>query len=226
MRVRVNNLNYSYGTKVVLKNLSFSLDSGDSLAIIGRNGAGKSTLIKCILKLLKVPNGIIYLDDIDINEIKKFHNLAYVPQKPEFNYEFPITVRELLNTSYAAHRHDTYFKNMVNAMQLNQFYNENINNLSGGQLQKVFVTRALIARPKLIILDEPTVGMDKESLEELKKIIQKLKEEKITIIFVTHDTDFGYEFANCILKFEGNFTYSFTKKESEEDVSEEDGGDQ
>ncbi len=226
MRVRVNNLNYSYGTKVVLKNISFSLDSGDTLAIIGRNGTGKSTLIKCILKLLKVPNDIIFLDERDINEIKKFHNLGYVPQKPEFNYEFPITVRELLNTSYAAHRHDTYFKNMVNAMQLNQFYNENINNLSGGQLQKVFVTRARIARQKLIIRDEPTGGMDKESLDELKKIILKLQEEKITIIFVTHDADFGYEFANCILKFEGNFTYSFTKKEYEESNLEEDGDDQ
>jgi len=218
MRIRVNDLNYSFGAKVVLSNITFSLDSGDTLAIVGRNGTGKSTLIKCILKLLKVPSKTIYLDDVDINEITKFHNIAYVPQKPDFNYEFPITVNEILSTSYSSRKHDAFYKRTINALQLNKFYNENINNLSGGQLQRVFITRALLSRPKLIILDEPTVGMDKESLDNLKSIIYSLKEQKITIIVVTHDTDFGYEYADYILQLEENFAYDFidNRKKNEE----------
>ena len=72
MRLRINNLNFSYGQKKIISNLSFSIPSGAFLSIVGKNGTGKSTLIKCILKTLKIPNDVIYLDDIDINNIKVF----------------------------------------------------------------------------------------------------------------------------------------------------------
>ena len=212
MRVKVNNLTYAYGQKVVLSNLSFQLSTGETLAVIGKNGTGKSTLVKCILKILNVPPKTIFLDDIDINEIRKFHNIAYVPQKTEFNYEFPITVKEILTTSYSSRKKDAYFKQTINSLQINKFYNENINNLSGGQLQRVFITRALLAKPKLILFDEPTVGMDTESLNELRQIILNLQEQNITIIIVTHDLDFGYEYANYVLKLEDNFTYELIKR--------------
>ncbi|NLT01876.1 MAG: ATP-binding cassette domain-containing protein, partial [Acholeplasmataceae bacterium] len=94
MRVTVNNLTFAYTQKLVLNKISFSLKSGDFLTIHGKNGTGKSTLIKCFLKLLSVPDGSIYLDDVDINHLKVFKNIGYVPQKTEFNYEFPITVFE------------------------------------------------------------------------------------------------------------------------------------
>lgn len=208
MRVRINNLSFAYGQKVVLSDINFSLNSGETLAIVGRNGTGKTTLVKCILKLLKVPPKTIFLDDIDINEIRKFHNIAYVPQRPEFNYEFPITVKEILSASYPSRKHDFYYKSTINSLQINKFYNENINNLSGGQLQRVFITRALLAKPKLIIFDEPTVGMDVESMNELNLILNKLKSQNITMIIVTHDHNFGLRYADYILKLDDNFTYT------------------
>ena len=180
MRLRVNNLSFSYSQKKIIDNLSFNIPSGAFLSIIGKNGSGKSTLIKCILKTLKIPNGMIYLDDIDVNEISRFSNIGYVPQKVDFNYEFPITVKEILISCYNGKVYDQYFKSVISLLELNKLYNENINNLSGGQLQRIFIARALLTKPKLLILDEPTVGVDIENLVNLKKILTKLKQEKVT----------------------------------------------
>lgn len=215
MRVKVNNLTYSYGQKLVLNNLSFALSSGDCLQIIGKNGSGKSTLIKCILGNLKVPQNMIYLDDIDIYEIKKFHNVAYVPQIPEFNYEFPITVQEVLSTAYRRRHHDSFYKSIVNSLDINKFYYDNINTLSGGQLQRVFIARALLCKPKLLILDEPTNAMDADNYLNLEKILINLKSLGTTIIFVTHDRSFGANFSNYVLKLKDNFDYEFEKLEND-----------
>ena len=172
MRLRINNLNFSYGQKKIISNLSFSIPSGAFLSIVGKNGTGKSTLIKCILKTLKIPNDVIYLDDIDINNIKVFSNIGYVPQKMDFNYEFPITVKEILLSSYKGKAYDKLFKETINLLDLNKLYNENINNLSGGQLQRIFIARALLTEPKLLILDEPTIGVDAENLKNLHLILR------------------------------------------------------
>ena len=190
MRLRINNLNFAYSQKKIIHNLSFSIPSGSFLSIIGKNGTGKSTLIKCILKTLKVPNETIFLDDIDINNIKIFSNIGYVPQKMEFNYEFPITVKEILLSSYKGKAHDKLFKDTINMLDLNKLYNENINNLSGGQLQRIFIARALLTEPKLLILDEPTIGVDSENLKNLRLILKKLKENCVTIVLITHDSEF------------------------------------
>ena len=88
MRLRINNLNFAYSQKKIIHNLSFNIPSGSFLSIVGKNGTGKSTLIKCILKTLKVPNETIFLDDIDINNIKVFNNIGYVPQKMDYIVEF------------------------------------------------------------------------------------------------------------------------------------------
>ena len=190
MRLRVNNLNFAYGQKKIIHNLSFNIPSGSFLSIVGKNGTGKSTLIKCILKSLKIPNNVIYLDDIDINNIKNFRNIGYVPQKMDFNYEFPITVREILLSSYNGKTYDKLFKDTINLLDLNKLYNGNINNLSGGQLQRIFIARALLTEPKLLILDEPTIGVDSENLKNLHLILQRLKEKLVTIVLITHDSDF------------------------------------
>ena len=131
---------------------------------------------------------MIFLDDVDINSLRTFSNVGYVPQKNEFNYEFPITVFEILSSAYLKKR-DAYYTEVVNAFDLNKIYHENINNLSGGQLQRVFIARALLNKPKLIIMDEPTVGVDVDNIKTLYEILKKLKEDGITIILVSpyHD---------------------------------------
>lgn len=215
MRLRVDNLNFSYGQKKIISNLSFSITTGSFLSIIGKNGTGKSTLIKCILKTLKVPNGMIYLDDIDVNEISKFSNIGYVSQKVDFNYEFPITVKEILISCYKGKVYDQYFKSVISLLDLNKLYNENINNLSGGQLQRIFIARALLTKPKLLILDEPTVGVDFENLNNLKKILLKLKTENVTIVIITHDKDFCNDLNDYTLNLYETGDYEFKKVNGE-----------
>lgn len=209
MRLRINNLNFSYGQKKIISNLSFSIPSGAFLSIVGKNGTGKSTLIKCILKTLKMPNDVIYIDDIDINNIKVFNNIGYVPQKMDFNYEFPITVKEILLSSYKGKAYDKLFKETINLLDLNKLYNENINNLSGGQLQRIFIARALLTEPKLLILDEPTIGVDAENLKNLHLILQRLKEQLVTIVLITHDTEFCNDLCDYKLSLVDVETHEF-----------------
>jgi zinc transport system ATP-binding protein len=209
MRVRVKDLSFSYTQKFVLHNVNFSLDSGDFLTITGKNGSGKSTLIKCLLNILKVPNDTISLDDIDINEQHNTINIGYVPQNSSFNFEFPITVKEVLTSAYRCKRPDSHFTSIINSLDLNRFYYDNINNLSGGQLQRVFIARALINKPKLLILDEPTSGVDASNIAGLKEILRELKEKHITIILVTHDTSFVKDITDYYLELDDVMDYSF-----------------
>ena len=206
MRVNVNNLTFAYTQKLVLNDISFSLKSGEFLTIHGKNGTGKTTLIKCFLKLLKISDGMIYLDDIDINKMRRFRNIGYVPQKNEFNYEFPITVSEILSCAYLKKR-DAFYTQVINSMDINSIYNENINNLSGGQIQRVFISRALLNKPKLLILDEPTVGVDIENVKE-----------SITIILVSHDMNFCSDITDYYLNLNELGEYEF-KKAGDQDVS-------
>lgn len=209
MRVSVKNLTFAYTQKLVLNNLSFSLKSGDFLTIHGKNGTGKTTLIRCFLKMLKVEDGMIFLDDVDINNIKTYSNIGYVPQKNDFNYEFPITVFEILSCAYLKRR-DAYYTEIINAFDLNKIYHENVNNLSGGQLQRVFIARALLNKPKLLILDEPTVGVDVDNIKTLYETLKNLKEKGITIILVSHDMDFCSDLTDyyLILNELGEYTFS------------------
>lgn len=199
MQVRVNNLTFAYTQKLILNDVSFNLESGEFLTIVGKNGTGKSTLIKCLLKILKVPDGTVFFDNVDINAIKLFKNVGYVPQNVEFSYEFPITVSEILTSAYLKVK-DEYFNKVINSLGINPFYRDNINNLSGGQFQKVMIARALLNHPQLLILDEPTVGIDNESMLALYEVLEKLKEKKVTIIISTHDTDFSKDLSDYYLE--------------------------
>ncbi len=188
MRVNVTNLTFGYDYRTVLKDISFSLKSGDFLAIVGNNGSGKSTLIKCMLGINKIPNSKIFLDDIDITNYKNFRNIGYVPQKfDDFNYEFPITVNEILSASRYSKLSEDDVLLILDKIGILELQNENINNLSGGQLQRVFIARALMNKPKLLILDEPTVGVDKENVTAFYKAINELNQEGITVILITHN---------------------------------------
>lgn len=188
MRISVSNLTFGYDYRTVLKDISFNLKTGDFLAVIGNNGSGKSTLIKCILGINKIPTETILLDDVDIAEYKNYKNIGYVPQKfDDFNYEFPITVNEILQVSKYTDFTEDQKLELLDKVGILELQNENINNLSGGQLQRVFIARSLMNDPKLLILDEPTVGVDRENVERFYKIINELNKEGITIMLITHN---------------------------------------
>ena len=188
MRVTVNNLSFGYDYRTVLKDVSFKLNSGAFLAVVGNNGSGKSTLIKCILGINKIPPKRIFLDDVDVTEFKNFKSIGYVPQKfDDFNYEFPITVNEILQVSRYNNITEDEKLELLDKIGILELQNENINELSGGELQRVFIVRALMNNPKLLILDEPTAGVDKENVEGFYKTVNELNKDGITIMLITHN---------------------------------------
>lgn len=200
MQIKIQDLSFSYTQKLVLNKISLDLKKGTFLTLVGKNGTGKSTFIKCLLKIESVPDNTIFYDGEDINSIKKFEKVAYVPQKLEFNYEFPITVNEILSTSYLKSK-DLYYTSIINELDLNPIYRQNVNTLSGGQLQRVFIARSLLNDPSLLILDEPTVGIDSENIATLSSILTSLKKKGVTIIMSTHDTQFTKDLTDYYLEF-------------------------
>lgn len=182
--IEIKNLCYSYsGSKpYILNNLNLLVDDGEYISIIGDNGCGKSTLIKLILKLLKPSKG----------EIKNSHlRIGYVPQKrDDVNLQFPITVYEMLDCYRKVLK--VKDKNIVNKslemVNMINYKNSLMEELSGGQCQKIFIARALIGNPSLIILDEPSTGIDVKSQGEIYGIIKEInKNDNITIISVEHN---------------------------------------
>lgn len=200
MNILIKDLSFSYTQKTVLNKISLELKEGSFLTLLGKNGTGKSTFIKCLLKIETVADGVIFLDGVDINYIPVFKYIGYVPQKLDFSYEFPITVNEILLTSYLKSK-DLHYNSVINDLDLNSIYQQNVNTLSGGQLQRVFIARSLLNQPRLLILDEPTVGIDSDNIITLHNILSDLKSKGVTIIMSTHDKDFANDLSDAYMEF-------------------------
>jgi zinc transport system ATP-binding protein len=175
---------YAQSAPIVLESISMHIQKGDYISVVGENGSGKSTLIRLFLGLLKPNSGSL------VNNARR---IGYVPQKKEFlNSQFPLTVYELLN-SYRAIlglKDRQCVTESLERVQMVAFRNALIGTLSGGQAQKVFIARALIGSPDLIILDEPSSGVDMKSQKEMYSVIRKLnRENQITIVSVEHNLD-------------------------------------
>ncbi|WAA11476.1 metal ABC transporter ATP-binding protein [Fervidibacillus halotolerans] len=197
--VIVKDLNYRYDRDWVLKNIQLTVNKGDFLAIVGPNGSGKSTLLKLILGLLKIQQGEILLFGEPLERFRHWEKVGFVSQKANaFNKAFPATVFEVVRSGLTKRNGlfkpypKTTVKKVIEALkavQMEEFLYRNIGELSGGQQQRVFIARALIGDPELLILDEPTVGIDTKRVSAFYELMQKLNREKgITLIIVTHDT--------------------------------------
>jgi len=215
--LEVKDLSFSYSDTEVFENISFSLQKGDFMGIIGSNGTGKSTLIKLILGLLPYKHGEIYL----FGE-KNFHaysKIGYVSQKSNsFNSSFPTTVYEVVSANLwkgIFHRDKDAGKKVMKALEevgMSEYRNRLIGRLSGGQQQRVFIARVLVSEPELIFLDEPTVGVDAESVDVITDIITGLNRRGITIVMTNHDTPSLINVSNRLLVLKGNFGAEFYDK--------------
>jgi zinc transport system ATP-binding protein len=196
--IELNQLFYRYENELVLENVSITVPEGAFLAIVGPNGSGKSTLLKLILGLLKVQKGEIHLFGQEINKFKDWQKIGYVSQKANsFNTGFPATVFEVVASGLTKKLGlFTFFKKehaekvlaALDAVDMKSFKDRNIGELSGGQQQRVFIARALIGEPKLLILDEPTVGVDAGNVNAFYQMLSDLnKRNGITLLLVTHD---------------------------------------
>ncbi|MCG8582712.1 MAG: metal ABC transporter ATP-binding protein [Bacteroidales bacterium] len=185
--IQLNNITASYDNNVVLSNINLEVFDSDFIGVIGPNGGGKTTLLKVILNLLKPASGKI---------IKHEHlKTGYLPQVNTIDKQFPITIKDvILSGNYATSRWwkkpDKELRKKVSELLefigLENSHNESIGELSGGQMQRVFLCRALISNPNLLILDEPNTYVDKSFEASLYNLLGELNKD-MAILLVSHD---------------------------------------
>jgi zinc transport system ATP-binding protein len=197
--VTVDDVSFFYESKQVVNDLHFTVLERDFVGLIGSNGAGKTTLLKMIVGLLKPTRGEIRLFGQPISTFRDWELIGYVPQKNAFNPLFPATVREVVMSGLYGKKNmfrrigkteQQKCEDALYAMRIEDLADRRIGQLSGGQQQRVFLARALINNPQLLILDEPTVGIDAETQADFFRMIRHMHQHHhITFLMVSHDMD-------------------------------------
>lgn len=211
--VEAEKLCFGYDGVPVLKNLSFTIEQGDFCGVIGANGTGKSTLFKLVMGLLSPDSGSIALFGKDISKFRKFHKIGYVAQKSAvLSGGFPATAFEAVLSGLAGrlgvlHRADKedreFALSCLETVGAAEYSRKLLGELSGGQLQRVIIARALAAKPELMLLDEPTIGIDTRSVEDICCLLARLnKEQGLTIAMITHDLTSALSHAGKVLVFD------------------------
>ncbi len=181
--IQLINVSFAYNSTTVLQNITFSVRQGEYLGIIGPNGGGKTTLLKIILGLLKPTQGDVLVNDRKI--------IGYVPQRVSQSEGFPATVLEIVQSGRIQLMKDN--EAVWNALKISgieKLKDKRIGNLSGGERQRVFIARALAGNPKILILDEPSIGVDIANQQSFYEFLKHLNHAfGLTIIFVSHDVD-------------------------------------
>lgn len=196
--ISIKDLNFSYSQIPVLKNCNLNVDVGEFTVILGGNGSGKSTLIKLMLGELKKNSGEIKILGKNIEDYVSFEDIGYVPQINIVNkIAFPITCLELVSLNLYEEfgfikipkkNHYQKAKDILKKMGMEAYINTPVNELSGGLAQRAMISKAMINDPKILILDEPTAGVDKYSKDHFFETIDFLsKKFNVTIIMVTHE---------------------------------------
>ena len=198
--VEISNLTVKYPDVLALDDVSFAIKQGDFLGIIGPNGAGKSTLFDSMLGLNTNYTGTIKFFDEDIKKSKTYHKeIGYVQQKPEFENNFPATVTEVVRMGLRKKFDDNKVDEILQQLWIHELRHRRIGELSGGQLQRVFIAKALVNDPKILILDEPITGVDQQSIDLFFSILKELNSKQgITIIWSSHDLDAVNKLANHV----------------------------
>ncbi len=191
--VTVSNLTIKFDNEIALDTISFDLDEGDSMAIIGPNGAGKSVLIKALIGMVPHAGAISWAANTRI---------GYVPQKIDADRHLPINLRNLLTAKANVLKlASTDVGKIVKTVGLNEKIMETpVGHLSGGQFQRALIAFALLGKPNVLILDEPTASIDKPGEEQMYELIHRLQDEyHMTVILVSHDLSFVYRYATKVL---------------------------
>ena len=199
MIVDIQKLSVDYSGIKALDDISFGIAEGDFLGIIGPNGAGKSTLFHCMLGLRTQYDGTIKFFGQDIRDSRKYlSQVGFVPQKPVVDRNFPATIREVLSMS----QNSNDPKKVDEALQkvwMHELADRRIGDLSVGQQQRVFIAKALVNSPKILVLDEPITGIDQYNQDLFFQILGELNtKEKISIIWSSHDLDAVERLANKV----------------------------
>jgi len=194
--IRVEGISFSFGEILVLSEITLSIASGDFLAILGPNGSGKTTLVKIILGLLKPDRGRIVILGRLLQDFREREMIGYIPQKAtHFDPLFPASVDEVVAMALRSgprrisrREEESAISRALEIVGMLNHRDRPITRLSGGQQQRVFIARAIVHRPRILILDEPTTGVDAETQERFYDLLGRLNTiEGMTIILITHD---------------------------------------
>lgn len=207
--IKITNLSFNYPSKKdVLKNINLSIEEGKFTCIVGENGSGKSTLLKCILGLNNGYSGTII----------KEKNVGYLPQKTEIQSNFPASIEEVVISGTISNNLRSIFykksdkekaKSVMQKLGIYDIRKKSFADLSGGQQQRVLIARAMCATQNLILLDEPTNGLDPSIAKQIYEMLDMLKRENnLTILMVSHDIDRALKYADSVIEIaDGTVTY-------------------
>lgn len=213
------NVCIDYEENRAVDHISFSVEEGDLVCILGENGSGKSTLVKGILGLEKVTEGTItYFNGIKENEI------GYLPQTTMVQKNFPASIYEVVLSGCLNHKGMSPFYSkedkkkaieMMEKVGIKELKTKSYQELSGGQQQRVLLARALCASKKMLILDEPISGLDPVITNTIYELIKKINQQGMTVIMVSHDISFAIKNADKIVHIKNKLLFEGTAKEYE-----------
>ncbi len=197
--IEAKDVHFQYGENVVLDHVSFQIRSGDYVGILGPNGSGKTTLLRIILGILKPTRGTLHIFGEDSRTFKNNVWIGYVPQRAASSTNrFPATVEEVVTSGRTPRvgllrglraEDNTAIEQAMHTTHILHLRKRLMSRLSGGERQRVFIARALAAEPKVLILDEPTVGVDIGAQETFYHFLRAMNESGMTILLVSHDID-------------------------------------
>lgn len=198
--ITVRGLDFSYGSTQVLDHVDFTVPQGRLAVLLGPNGAGKSTLLKLLLGELTLggEDKSIRLLDIPLRQFKGWREISYVPQRGMASYQnFPASVEEIVRAdlysgigrfSLSRKKEKEQVLQALCLVGMEDFAKRLIGRLSGGQQQRVLLARALVKNPKLLLMDEPTTGMDEKSTRDFYRLLREINmKQGVTVLMVTHD---------------------------------------
>ena len=199
--LKIKGLKFAYDKDLILGDINFEINEGDLVGLVGANGVGKSTLLKLILGELRPKEGQIRIFGDNISKDKHYRDLAYISQNAVSSYRnFPTSVEEAIKIHLAYLKKKTNPKELMDKLGLWNHRKKSLSELSGGQIQRFAISLALIKDASLILLDEPTTGIDEDFAREFFENLLTLKNEGKTILIITHQLDMAGEFIDYALR--------------------------
>ncbi|WP_313346123.1 ABC transporter ATP-binding protein [Sedimentibacter sp.] len=211
--IEAENLSFSYGNESIFTKIGFSVYKGDFVAVIGSNGTGKSTLMRIILGELTPTDGSIRILNQDVSKFKDWPKIGYLPQSGLQSADsFPATAEEIVMANlfsqigllrFPKKKHRDKVRQALKLVGMEAYSKRMISELSGGQRQRVMLAHVLVSNPEIMILDEPTTGVDSRAVDSLYKLLSSLNRKTgITIVMVTHDIGRASGYVSRILSLE------------------------
>lgn len=220
--IRFSHVTFGYESVALLNHVDMCVEKGDFAALVGANGAGKSTMLRLLLAQLTPNEGEIFLMGQPLGAFRGWSELGYVPQTGSLNLNFPATVREIVQLGMyrplLGSREPKKFRlarvrSALERVGMERYELRQLSTLSGGQKQRVMIAKALVNSPMLLVLDEPTAGIDAPSIEELYLLLDKLNASGVTVLMITHEIEWMASHFNAVFLLKNGKVRRLTAEE-------------